>query len=666
MKKGILKKGKSKNKVGYKLSVLIIVISVVMFANLQISGVIYRWIIDSEMETLGKSGMTQLEKQISDIEDMQAGYANLFATDQSFAQYIQQRNVTGLSSNLNLMLKDKRLDFATVVDKNGQVLASKNSKNEGVNLSQISHIKIALSGSTNVAIEKGFDSSLGQYTGFPVKDADGKIVGAISLGSDLTASKYLDVLKNETGNEYTIFLGDERINTTLINTDGTRAVGTKIGENVSKRVLEGKQTYYLKNVLFGKRYASVYTPFKDSQGNVIGILYSGVPINEIMDRVDKNVFASTLMAIFLVLLSLVAGLYYIKKSISEPIYKVTRLANKISKGEMGIRENEEITLNIKSKDEIGELASALENTVKMLKAYIGDISYVVNHMAQGDLTVEPNVEYKGDLVYIKEAFLLILESLNSSMKQINVSANEVASGADQVSSGAQLLSQGATEQASEVEQLSGLIKDVTKKISLNAQNAALASELTNNSYEIVSNSKDSMENLRNAMADINEVTAKMKKIVKTIDNFAYQTNILALNATVEAARAGAHGHGFAVVADEVRSLANKSAAAAKETNELIENTVQIVESGVLLSKEAGESFDRVVELVNEISEKVESIAEASNDQAMAASQIVNSVDEISRVVQTNSATAEESAAASEELSSLAHVLNQVVAKFKLR
>ena len=255
--------------------------------------------------------------------------------------------------------------------------------------------------------------------------------------------------------------------------------------------------------------------------------------------------------------------------------------------------------------------------------------------------------------------------LSSTMRQINASAGQVSSASGQVSTGAQTLSQGSMEQASSVEELAATITDISASAKKTAAAAEEAGQFVGKAGAQLGISVEYVKDLNTAMEKISASSQEISKIIAAIENIAFQTNILDLNAAVEASRAGAAGKGFAVVADEVRNLAAKSDEAAKATKELIEGSITAVSEGSQAVNKVTESLERTSVLAGNVTTQMDIVVEAVENQTTAIAQVTEGVDQISAVVQTNSATAQESAAASEELSAEASSLKQLVSRFTL-
>ncbi|MCI8418002.1 MAG: HAMP domain-containing protein [Lachnospiraceae bacterium] len=386
-------------------------------------------------------------------------------------------------------------------------------------------------------------------------------------------------------------------------------------------------------------------------------------VTDIQSRLHRAVLVTevfTVITIVVILFVNVLLFLFVVKKVLAPIATIKESSMELSEGRLDFQ------IDVKGDNELGQLAGSLNTAVKILQTYIRDISSVLDDMADGNMARKSDITYIGEFVQIQTAISTISDKLCQTLEQINTAANQVDSGANQVSVGAQSLAQGATEQASEVDNLLQMVERVTEQINNNAKNAAATTSEADLVGESITVCNGQMQEMSEAMGQISACSGEIQHIIKTIEDIAFQTNILALNAAVEAARAGSAGKGFAVVADEVRNLAAKSAEAAKNTTELIEKTLRVVENGSLLTDKTQESLHSVVEGAENVTARIKDISQASLEQERAINTIKDSIYQISTVVQANSATSEESAAASEELASQAQILKGLIGSFRLR
>ncbi len=380
-------------------------------------------------------------------------------------------------------------------------------------------------------------------------------------------------------------------------------------------------------------------------------------------ELEDWVLWSELISVFTVVVTLVSSVLlviYVMKKIVNPIQVIMESSKGLAQGKLDFQ------IDINSGDEVGQLAESLNTSVKNLRLYISDIAMILQQMAEGDLTAESRIDYAGDFVQIQRAIETIGREQSNIMEQIRASSDQVDAGATQVATGAQSLAQGSTEQASEVDNLLHMIEQITEQIDSNADSAAITTDEADKMSRQIVTCNGQMEEMAQAMSQISACSGEIQHIIKTIDDIAFQTNILALNAAVEAARAGSAGKGFAVVADEVRNLAAKSADAVKETTELIEKTLRMVDTGSRLTGVTKESLASVVGGADMVTGQIKVISQASKEQKTGINHIKDSIYQISTVIQSNSATSEESAAASEELAGQAQVLKSLIGRFKLR
>lgn len=361
--------------------------------------------------------------------------------------------------------------------------------------------------------------------------------------------------------------------------------------------------------------------------------------------------------VVLITISVVAGSAICRKvitSIVRPLNILIKIANQIAEGDSSS------DVNVLTKDEIGKLMQAFKDMIENIR----NQSSIAERIANGDLTAEVKVNSDKDVINI--ALNNIVININKILTDISSVSEQVANGAAQISDVSFKLSEGATQQASSIEELTASIDSVQSQIDFNVDHANKAKDFSNSVKNDAIKGNYQMEEMLKAINEINVSSSSISNIIKVIDDISFQTNILALNAAVEAARAGQYGKGFSVVAEEVRNLAARSAVAAKETTELIENSIKSVEQGTKIAKDTADSLSEIVKGVEKVVLLVSEIADSSSDQANNIGQINVGINQVLQVVQVNSAASEESAAAIEELYGQAETLKEMIRKFKLK
>ena len=485
------------------------------------------------------------------------------------------------------------------------------------------------------------------------------------VSEDEDINLVLDGMKERMGCEFTVFEGDTRAYSTVTK-NGERVVGTKLASNLIDIVLKKGQSYVGEADILGETYLCSYVPTMGENGQVDGLIFAGISMTEAKEETARIITYAAVISVAVIIACILFLLVYLKKSVSGPLAKITQAAMRLEKGELGLADGGDAKIDFRSNDELGLLAEIFEGSVTSLRAYIGEISDILGAIAKGDLTQEAQQDYTGDFLAIKKSLDSILGALNQTMGQIAASANHVSDGSDQVSASAQTLAQGATEQASAVTEISTTITDISASAKETSIAAEEVGQITNQAGAQLGVSMENVKELSVSMERIASDSKQISTIIATIENIAFQINILSLNAAVEAARAGSAGKGFAVVAEEISSLASKSDEAAKATKELIESSAATITEGGKVMNRVSEALERTGELASNVTVKMDQVVEAVEKQTIAMEQVATGVEQISAVVENNSATSQECAAASEELSSQSGMLKELIGAFRLK
>lgn len=441
------------------------------------------------------------------------------------------------------------------------------------------------------------------------------------------------------------------------------------GNNISKWINIGNE---ILTAINNKDMAKANKLILNDCPEVLDVIIEQVSL--IGDRISTNVqddiqgtarYIGIVMIIIIVII--IIGLILITKvvqaiieSISNPVEEIKAAALEMAKG------NYDLEIEYTSEDEIGVLADCMREMILFTKDNISNITEVLNKFAEGNFDVEIEDNYIGEFIEIKESLEKIVDSINNTFYDIKIVTEQVKDGSEQVASTAQIISEGAINQAGIIQELMAAIGQINEKVKVSTEQANSTNVLTRELGNQIELNNEKMNEMVTAMNKIEESSINIKSIINTIYSISEQTNLLALNAAIEAARAGESGKGFAVVADEIRKLAEESSVAVKNTEILIEDSINNVNDGKNVADEASEALSAVVGKAKEAVELIGTIAELTEQGAMAISEVYNGIDQIAEVVESNTAISEESAAASEELSSQSESLQNMIDKFKLR
>jgi methyl-accepting chemotaxis protein-2 (aspartate sensor receptor) len=477
-------------------------------------------------------------------------------------------------------------------------------------------------------------------------DNAGTLTPGLLCGGTLLNMNYeeIDRFSARTGATATLFVasGEDfvRIATSVKNQNGQRAVGSVLERShPGYGLLRSGQSYTGYATLFGKQYMTKYEPIRDGAGAVIGVLYVGLDVSDVFTlsvwarmSLLAAAFAAAVLLAYAGLLGAVFG---------------ARTAG----------------LALLGAFLIGALVFAA--TRHVIGRQLLEAKAAADKLAAGDLTAQARVDRRDELGQLLQAVNSIGVRLSVVVMKARQNAENVSSTSSRISKGNNELSMRTEQQASALEQTAASMEELNSTVRQNAENARQANQLALNASAVAARGGEAVGRVVETMKGINVASGKISDIIGVIDAIAFQTNILALNAAVEAARAGEQGRGFAVVASEVRSLANRSAAAAKDIKDLIGASVARVAEGTALVDGAGATMAEIVQSIGRVAGLMGQISTASNEQREGVSQAGEAITRMEQMTQENSALVEGMAAACASLEVQSRDLVHAVAEFTL-
>lgn len=557
------------------------------------------------------------------------------------------------TSRIDSLASTYSFTSGNILDTNGV------SRKDKTDFSDRDYVKKALSGNANIS-----DLTLSKYTqnyGFsvasPVYDKNNAVNGVVYYRMDVDfMSNILDQI-SISDNSYTYLVDGNGL--VIVHPDKSligkyNITDTKSGlGDISKAILsnESGAGEYTKD---SNDYLCGYSPIEDTNGWTVVV---AAPKNDFMGPTKAAMKTLMIVSIIaLVAALLIAGIFSGK--IGSAVHRVSQELSYLSVGDL----THEIDPS-KRKDEIGHLQNSTRELQQTFRKIINETNTILGGMASYDLRQEDMHPYPGDFNQLSDSVNNIRKILQGLIRQVQSAASSVGIGSSELSSAADALAAGTVTQASSISQLVSSVEEVTERIVSDSENEENVQKRLQELDSLIVTGNNRMDDLNAVVAEVANMSSDIQNIISTIESIAFQINILALNASVEAAHAGESGRGFAVVADEISDLASKTSESSKQTADLINNCIKQIEAAMTCADATSKCLKDIVDNSVQISEAFKTISNDTKIQADKSVHIKSEISNISDVVQTNTATAEETAAATQELSEQAKSLSSLIAKF---
>ncbi len=539
-------------------------------------------------------------------------------------------------------------------DLNGKLIQGIGDAPEGLNETFFSYLKETdnLTTDSSTIVQK----NLGITMGMPVKDGEETALYVVGV------YKY-DALDDVIGS---INLGKHgmaymvnREGVVTAHPDESHALEQNTLEQVSggnAEALDGVttgETGAAEFLVDGQNILAAFSPVRGTQWSLV----IQIPKSDY----NSKIYGAMLVAVLATLAVLVVSMLLVlqlARSISRPVKSVTGRMLALSEGDL----HTEVE-HVRSRDELEVLTDTLDDTVQSVNRYISDIRQVLTQVADGNLRVKPQVDYQGDFALIRASLGTILQSMNETIAGFRSAAVRLAGMAEELKEQSGQLHHASLEQNQSTEELVCEVSNVKERIAKVSEHSGQTRTKTEEIVQCVQEANERMTSLSGAMDNISANAQEITKIAKAIEDIAFQTNILSINASVEAARAGLAGKGFAVVAEEVRQLASRSAEAAKHATEMVGSTRSIIETGVKLTAATAGSLADISNVSDQIGEFTDHLVIAVQGQEEALAIMEEKIGTISSIADRNLQNAEGTEQSSGLLAREAEALSSQVEKF---
>ncbi|MDQ0250603.1 methyl-accepting chemotaxis protein [Sphingomonas kyeonggiensis] len=487
----------------------------------------------------------------------------------------------------------------------------------------------------------------------------------------------VDEIKSLVGGTATIFAGDTRITTNVLKPDGSRAVGTPLAAGPAKDAVLGEGKPYRGSAdILGKPFFTAYDPIKDASGKVVGVLYVGIPRSDVLAGIQSVRSSMAIAATLITLLVTVIG-FLICRAMFRPLAQMTEAMQHLAAGDAAITVPEH-----RSADEIGQMARALERfrvaandkAAAEAKHRLGEVEReramamlggALERVAGGDLTADVGSDFPADFALLGGNYNAALASLRELIGTVLESTGAIQTGSTEIAAASEDLARRTEGNAASLEETSAAVTQMNQRLRATAEAAGQTVTRADAAIAVVGSGRATADEAVQAMNRVSDSAKGIDSVIEGLDKIAFQTRVLAMNAAVEAGRAGEAGRGFAVVADLVSALAMRAEEEAKRARDQLTVTQAEVETAKGAVERVDSALSDIVDTVDEVHQLLGTIAADNQAQSMAISEVSVAIGTMDQATQQNAAMVEETSAAARALTDQVGRLDAQASTFRI-